>query len=184
MSMNPQLFSMEDIRVKRPVLEDAPKLHRFFEIVVKDTFQKNQIGHLTEVIDEEIQDKKNILAEAIDSHGTHRNFMAAYWKGEVVATIAYGPVNELIQEHGDPTIQDLYEIGTVYVHPELHGYGIGTFMVQGLLKQLAAIGAEAVILDSGYKTAQAMWTRKLGEPTYLWKDFGVKVNIIWFGRFQ
>ncbi len=52
-----------DVIVRRPSIEDEEQIHEFFELIIKDTFERNNIGHLKEIIADEILDKKSCLDE-------------------------------------------------------------------------------------------------------------------------
>lgn len=161
----------KDVIIRQPIFEDMRELHQLFEIVIKDTFIQNGIDHLTDLIDEEICDKKNFLNECIDSHGTRRFFLLAELEGKIVGTIEYGPSNELIHKCTNGELSHLYEIGTVYVLPKYQNQGIGKRLFDEIMLALKKLGIKECCIDSGYPKAQQMWSRKLGSPTYHLKDY-------------
>jgi GNAT superfamily N-acetyltransferase len=63
------------------------------------------------------------------------------------------------------------EVGTVFVHPDYQGKGIGNSLLEAIMKHLKNIGLTEFCLDSGYGSAQQIWKRKFGLPDYWQKDF-------------
>jgi GNAT superfamily N-acetyltransferase len=66
---------------------------------------------------------------------------------------------------------DVYEIGTVFVHPGYQRRGIGSLLFNTMLLTFLNRGIEEFCMDSGYASAQTIWTRKLGDPDYWLKDY-------------
>jgi GNAT superfamily N-acetyltransferase len=89
----------------------------------------------------------------------------------VIGSIEYGPVSQLIIDLTNGELKELVEVGTVYVHPDYQGTGIGTLLLNVMFLTLKNKGIEDFCLDSGYKRAQKIWTKKFGEPDYLKKDY-------------
>lgn len=52
---------MINIEISRPKFEDIELINDFFEIVLRDTFEKNEISDLADLIAEEIEDKRRCL---------------------------------------------------------------------------------------------------------------------------
>ncbi len=65
---------MQDYQIGRPKPEEISSINEFFEIVVRDTFAKNGISHLTELMEGEIECKKKYLMQDMDSEGRDRFF--------------------------------------------------------------------------------------------------------------
>ncbi len=68
-------------------------------------------------------------------------------------------------------LDDVVEIGTVFVHPKHQKQGIGNRMLKEILLRMNQEGIKSFCLDSGYKSAQKIWWSKFGPPTYHLKDF-------------
>ena len=162
---------MEHIEIRRPKYEDIQELNHFFEIVITDTFIKEGIGDLVNEMKEEIETKKQYLAADLDSCGENRYFLIATNGNQIVGSIAYGPANELICKCTDNAYEDLIEIGTVFVHPQYQNNGIGNLLLNAMYRALQNKGTEEFCLDSGYKTAQKIWQKKYGSPSYLLNNF-------------
>ena len=162
---------MRNIEISRPKLEDTQLINDFFQIVLKDTFEKNGIADLVDTLVEEIEEKRRCLNEDIESHGKNRYFLIAKEENKIVGSIEYAPSNELIRSCTNGELEELLEIGTVFVHPDYQKQGIGTRMLNVIFMNLEKNGVEEVCLDSGYKLAQKTWIKKFGNPKYHLKDY-------------
>ncbi len=162
---------MKDYQISRPRPGDIEAINEFFEIVLKDNFGKNNISDLTELLEEEIKCKKRYLMQDIDSGGHDRFFLVVRDGDKVIGTIEYGKPNELIMNCTKGGYSDLVEIGTVFVHPEYQFKGIGSMMLGLMYDELRNKGHAEFCLDSGYKTAQKVWTRKWGKPACIMEDY-------------
>ena len=54
---------MDSVIVRRPNIEDKEELCKLFYIVIQDTFRKNNLGYLVEMIEEEIESKIKYLEQ-------------------------------------------------------------------------------------------------------------------------
>lgn len=162
---------MRNIEINRPKIEDVEKINEFFQLVLKDTFRKNALDNLTELLAEEIECKRNFLNRDLRSNGENMFFLIAKENNKILGTIEYGPSNELIVSCTDGKLKDIKEIGTVFVHPEYQEKGIGSKMVSVIFEKMLEEGIEEFCMDSGYKSAQKIWTTKFGKPEYLLKDY-------------
>ncbi|MFT4413796.1 N-acetyltransferase family protein [Fredinandcohnia humi] len=158
---------MSNVEVRRPSPDDVKELHAFFRTVITDTFQKEGIGELVEDIEEEVETKVKYLASDLESGGEKRYFLIAAKKGKIIGTIEYGPASNLIAKCTDYVLKDLNEVGTVFVHPDYQGMGIGNLLLQSIYNVFHEQGIGEVCLDSGYKRAQTIWKKKFGEPDFL-----------------
>lgn len=162
---------MRNIEISRPKFEDIELINEFFELVIRDTFERNDIADLTDLIVEEIEDKRKCLNQDIESDGKNRYFLIAKENDKIVGSIEYGPSNELIISCTDGKLKDLVEIGTVFVYPDYQNKGIGSSMLNLIFMQLEKNKIKEVCLDSGYKSAQKTWINKFGNPEYHLKDY-------------
>ena len=162
---------MRNIEISRPKFKDIGMITEFFEIVIRDTFERNGIGHLVDLISDEIQDKKRCLNQDLESDGKNRYFLIAKEDDKIVGSIEYGPSNDLIISCTNGDLKDLVEIGTVFVHPDYQKKGIGSRMLNLLFEELRKNGIKEFCLDSGYKSAQKIWINKFGNPKYHLKDY-------------
>ncbi|SCY56497.1 GNAT family N-acetyltransferase [Alkaliphilus peptidifermentans] len=162
---------MRHIEISRPKIEDIELINEFFEVVIRDTFQRNGISDLVDTINEEIVDKRRILNQDFKSDGNNRYFLIAKEEEKIVGTIEYGPSNELLISCTNGELKELVEIGTVFVHPNYQKKGIGSRMWNLIFKELEKKGIEEFCFDSGYKSAQQTWIKKFGNPQYFLKDY-------------
>lgn len=162
---------MLDIKFKRPQLKDVPALHHFFRVVITDTFMKEGIGNKLSDLEQEVEAKQKYLNDDIKSNGEKRYFLIALRGEEIIGSIEFGPASELIQEHSNGELQELVEVGTVFVHPDHQGKGIGNSLLKAMYGILQKKGVAEFCLDSGYKNAQKIWRKKFGEPDYRLKNY-------------
>lgn len=162
---------MTNIEISRPKIEDIELINDFFQIVLRDTFRKNDILDLVDTMLEEFTDKRRCLNQDIESNGKNRFFLIAKDANKIVGSIEYGPSNELIHSCTNGKLKDLPEIGTVFVHPDYQKQGIGSEMLNLIFIEMKKNGIKEFCFDSGYKSAQKIWTKKFGKPEYHLKDY-------------
>ena len=162
---------MINIEISRPKYEDIQVINEFFELVIRDTFERNDIEDLVDTIAEEIEDKRRCLNQDIESDGKNRYFLIAKEDDKIVGSIEYGPSNELISSCTNGEVKELIEIGTVFVHPDYQEKGIGSRMLNLIFIELERNRIKEFCLDSGYKSAQKIWINKFGNPNYHLKNY-------------
>lgn len=161
---------MFGVIIERPKEADTLRVHEFFDIMIRSTFGANGLGDLKEIIQEEKTYKRSCLREYFESKGRVRYFLVAKLGDEIVGTIEYGPSNEIIR-NSDENLSIIKEVGTVYVHPEYQGQGIGKQLLDAIGRSLIEHGHKECVMDSGYQSAQKVWTKKFGRPFLLLKDY-------------
>ncbi|MCA1063299.1 GNAT family N-acetyltransferase [Rossellomorea sp. AcN35-11] len=164
---------MQTIEIRRPRIEDQEGLNQFFTTVIKDTFDKEGLSDLVDDIDSEIASKDHYLQSDLDSEGVERYFLIAWEKGgdRILGTIEYGQSSDLINNCTDGALKEVCEIGTVFVHPDYQGRGIGTLLLNVMFLTFLNRGIETFCLDSGYSKAQNLWMKKLGKPDYCLRHY-------------
>lgn len=172
---------MIDVEVRRPQDKDMDALRRFFSVVVHDTFAKEGLADLAEDIEREIDSKIRYLNMDLETGGENRYFMIGFIDRSVVGTIEFGPSNSLIRECSQGELNETLEIGTVFVHPDYQGHGIGNLLLNVIYLTLLNKGITEFCLDSGYVRAQQIWKKKFGKPDYVMPDYwGTGVDhMIW-----
>ena len=172
---------MLDIEISRVKIEDRESINEFFERVLIDTFRMNDISGLVDTLNDEIEDKRRCLDQDFESEGNDRCFLIAKDKNLVIGSVEYGPANELILSCTNGELKELNEIGTVFVHPDYQRKGIGSQLLISMLLEMKRRGIEEFCLDSGYKIAQGIWTKRLGKPEYHLIDYWGKHadHMIW-----
>ncbi|MBT2292541.1 GNAT family N-acetyltransferase [Paenibacillus albidus] len=146
-------------------------MHRFFRFMITDTFRKEGAGECLEDIEQEIAAKEQALQSDLASNGAARTFFIALVQGQLIGTIEYGPASSLINECTNGALQHQVEVGSVFVHPDFQGRGIGSLMWNVVLVALLSHGVEEFCLDSGYAAAQKIWKVKFGEPDYIMQNY-------------
>jgi GNAT superfamily N-acetyltransferase len=159
------------VEIRRPRMEDIEELNQFFKFVITDTFRREGLAGLIDDIEAEIDSKRKYLQLDIDSKGEQRYFLIALAENNIIGTIEYGPVSELIKDCTNGKLENLVEVGTVFVHPDYQRQGIGNRLLAEMLHTLKVRRIVDFCLDSGYKNAQTIWKKKFGEPDYLLTDY-------------
>jgi GNAT superfamily N-acetyltransferase len=162
---------MNSIEIGRPRTDDYKELTEFFSTVIKDTFAKEGLASLHDDLKNEIVTKSTYLHSDYDSNGADRYFLIAKKGEKIVGTIEYGHSSDLIYRTTDGALKDVYEIGTVFVHPRYQSRGIGSLLLNIMVLTLMNRGIGEFCIDSGYANAQRVWTRKFGSPDYWLKDY-------------
>lgn len=162
---------MRSVMIRRPKIEDKEELNRFFAEVVTDTFAREGLAELREEIGNEIKAKNRYLQSDYDSSGEVRYFLLALARERIIGSIEYGRASELIDRCTDGELRTLVEVGTVFVHPDYQGRGVGNLLLNAMYSTLKTRGIAQFCLDSGYTHAQKIWRKKFGEPAYVLKDF-------------
>jgi len=158
-----------NIEIRRPKANDKEALKALFIATIDDIFEREAID-MPELKLEEIDEKQTFFLDDLESNGQKRYFLIAEIDGKVVGTAAIGPSNPLIHESSGDKLKEILEIGTVYVHPNYQKHGVGMKLMRAIYLTLLARGEREFCLDSGYKSAQAIWTRKIGPPEYIDAD--------------
>ncbi|WP_311083161.1 GNAT family N-acetyltransferase [Paenibacillus polymyxa] len=164
---------MNNVEIRRPEIKDIEKLNELFRIVITDTFAKEGIGHMLEDIEKEIETKRVYLERDFESHGEHRYFLIAVDGNQIMGSIEFGPVSELISKSTNATFKNLCEVGTVFVHPGSQKIGVGNLLLKSMYLALRNKEVEEFCLESGYRNAQKIWKKKkkFRTPDYLLKDY-------------
>ena len=70
--------------IRRPSLDDLNELENFFLLVIKDTYEKEGLGDLTDDIYNEVQEKIKYIKEDLTSGGKKRYFLLATIDNELL----------------------------------------------------------------------------------------------------
>jgi len=169
------------VNIGRPTTADLEQLNDFFRTVIIDTFIKEGIGDQLNDINEEIEVKKRYLTSDFESNGKERYFLIAFYGDKIIGSIEFGPANEIIRNVSNHAFETLFEVGTVFVHPDYQRNGVGNLLLKAVYETLRNNGIKEFCLDSGYKSAQLIWKKKFGEPDIVLKDYWGKNfdHMIW-----
>lgn len=164
-------INYSEIEIVSPSLANKPEIDLLIETVLKDNWIKNDLMELKDGLAEEIEMKKSFIDAFVNGDENARTFLMARLHGEIVGIIEHGPVNDTIKSCEDKELNRIQEVGTVFVLPEYQGVGLGKRLMDAITERLVKLGETAFCIDSGYKTAQPIWTHLYGEPLYLMKDY-------------
>lgn len=172
---------MNSMKIRIPKREEAASMNVFFRTVITDTFAKEGLNDHAEDLENEIESKRLRLERCFESEGGEVHFLVAEVDGALVGSIEHGPPSSLILEVTDGGYGHLPEIGTVFVHPAYQRRGIGNSLLEGAFASLRERGIDEFCLDSGYRSAQRIWTKKFGEPDFRLRDYWGKSedHMIW-----
>lgn len=159
------------LNIRRPDKSDEEAVYQLFDTVLEDTFHRNDIDDLVELLQEEKDGKRVYFDLDLATNGQSRYFLLAELDDQVVGTIEYGPANDDIKKGTQGALANHMEIGTVFVHPDYQKRGIGSQLVKAIMEALTDAGYRECCLDSGYPSAQKVWTKKFGSPTYHLKEY-------------
>lgn len=155
--------------IRRPVDEDKLKLKTLFQCVIKDTYEKEGLSHMTDEINDEVHQKMVYLEQDLESDGEIQHFLIAESEEQIIGCAAYGPSSHLIYDH-IAELKDVLELGSVFVHPNYQNQRIGKQLVTAVLNDLSKV-ADQFCLDSGYTIAKKIWTKRFGKPQLILKDY-------------
>jgi DNA repair photolyase/GNAT superfamily N-acetyltransferase len=103
-------------------------------------------------------------------------FLVAKDKGEIIGTIAYGPIDDLIksglkkmEENIDQEL--ITELISVYVKTSFQGKGIGSKLLAEIMKLLKKTNYHYISLSTGYIGAKKFWEKKFGKPTVVFEKY-------------
>lgn len=171
---------MANIVIEKPKRSDIEKIKYLFKETITTAFIKEGIGHLTEDITNDINEKIHKLMRSFQDD-SDVIFLIAKIDDVVVGTISYGPPNNDIRKITNNELNNMGEIGSIYVLPEFQGKGIASKLVKEMLSILDKKQVTAFCLDCGLKNAQQIWLKKFGKPYIIREDYWGKNShhMIW-----
>lgn len=159
------------LAISNPTKADIKPAYQVFEASIPDAFEKEGLMLLKEDIQREIEHKKNLLDASLDLTDSGIYFLIAKLDKAVVGTISFGPCGEDIKKCTENQLDDIGELGSLYVLPHHQGQGVGSALINAMPDHLYKQGIDQFCLDSGYKRAQKRWFRKFGKPYKVVKDY-------------
>lgn len=151
--------------------DDIPEVNRIFAEAITGAFAREDLGHLQEEIGQEVRHKQELAAASLQPGGSDTEFLVARVHGRAAGTVSFGPCGEEIRICTAHELDEIGELGSLYVQPDLQGQGIGSALIEAMLSALAARGIASFCLDSGYRSAQQRWCRKFGQPYKVVEDY-------------
>lgn len=161
----------EDIIIARPEESDLKSAFEVFDESIRDAFDKEGLQELSQLMQEEIRLKKDLLRQSVEETDTDTFFLIAKAGDLVTGTISYGPIGKEIRDCTGGRLDHLGELGSLYVRPDDQDRGTGRLLIKELTRYLHESGISEFCLDSGYKRAQKKWMRKFGDPYLIVKDY-------------
>ncbi len=160
------------IELLKPSLHNFEEVKSLFSQTVADNFKKegNFESHKVD-LKQEVDALIANVAHSIRTQGEKEYYLLASIEGTIVATIAYGKANSIIQDHLPGVNANIPEIKSVYILPRYQRKGIGTFLFAKIQARLVDQGIQGFYLDCGYSQTQPFWKKKLGEPVLVLKDY-------------
>lgn len=162
---------LEGLTIDGPGQTDRETLHDLFAAVIQKNFEVEGLEDEVEAIEGLIEGKKGLLEDVLAGRRVEGSFYLFRWKGEIIATIDWGPPGHLIRELAPGRFENTLEIGTVFILPAFQRVGIGRVMMDLAERHLLRCGRKDFVLDSGYGAAQVYWRRRYGEPTLSIPDY-------------
>ncbi|KWX73906.1 GNAT family N-acetyltransferase [Paenibacillus jilunlii] len=161
--------------------DDIQSVYGLFEESISDAFAQEGLASLQDDIQSEVDNKQQMAASALDPEHSDTYFLVAKLDGKVAGTISFAPCGEDIRSCTEHQLDDVGELGSLYILPSCQGQGIGSALIRELMAYLKSRGIEEFCLDSGYKRAQQRWLRKFGEPHTVVKDYWGpdSVHMVW-----
>ncbi|MCM3783505.1 GNAT family N-acetyltransferase [Neobacillus mesonae] len=150
---------------------EAGIAEKLFETTIPDTYAKEGIGHLEEDMEQEIHSKKKLIRLSLDSSRPEAFLLVAKIDDTIVGCISYAPCGEDIRICTEHQLDDVGELGSLYVLPNYQGQGVGSALIKAMTATLNERGIEKFCLDSGYKIAQQKWLHKFGKPYAVVEDY-------------
>lgn len=159
--------------ISNPTQADIKLVYQLFETSIPIAFENEGLGHSKADIHKEIEHKKHLLDKSLELTDSHTNifFLIAKLDETVVGTISFGSCGEDIKKCTENQLEDVGELGSLFVLPHLQGLGVGSALISAIVAHLYKQGIKQFCLDSGYKLAQKRWLRKFGEPYKVVKDY-------------
>ncbi|STO09200.1 Acetyltransferase (GNAT) family [Exiguobacterium aurantiacum] len=145
----------------RPIgRDDVKSLQRLFMESLSDLIRREQFED-ADLLEEEVARLNTTIQDSFDDESVQVYVVERV--GVIVGTAATLPPNEIITAHLDVE-PDAVEVGCVYVAPSAQRQGVGTFLLQSVMRELTSTGQTTFYLDAGFPTSQAYWEQLLGEP--------------------
>ena len=172
---------LDNLKIRRLRNKDVAKINELFKVTLTDLYEKNDLGANHKDLLPEINDKIKKVQTDLDTDGLNGLFFVAELEGRIVGCVAMSPANRIIRKGSKGKLTDVNEIGSLFVRPSFQGKGIGKRLIDHVIERLQSRGVDLFCLDSGYKTAQSIWTHLYGEPAYVMKDYWSEGNdhMIW-----
>lgn len=164
-------YLMDGFSIVKRAKSDLESGYDLFQRTIRDAFEQEGLGDLEAEIAAEIECKQTLLRCALENPEPDVHFLVAKIDDTVIGTVSYGPCGKDIRRCTKNQLKEIGELGSLYVLPEYQGRGVGSALIEAMIRYLHELGIEYFCLDSGYKHAQGKWLRKFGAPFIVAKDY-------------
>ena len=157
-------MTKDHLKIKTATLKDKKAIKYLWDEVIHHAFKHDQIESFLDSKDE-LDFKMEQLNHAFKSETMH--YFTAYENHRLIGTIAYGtPPNRGILRRTNNALNDMIEIGSLYIHPDVQKSGYGRYLLLFILNHLDKQGIKEVCFDSIIETSKKIWSKMFGLPTY------------------
>jgi GNAT superfamily N-acetyltransferase len=145
--------------------EDQDEIEKLFDSVITKNFKDYGFYEkYKKDIEYEVSKQKTLLNDFLTDENKSTVFLIARDNEHIIGTIAYGRPSSDIKNFYKINLKDIPEVKSAYILPEYQGKGVGTMLLNEIIKILKQNGFNEFCLDSGYPKAQQFWEKKLGVP--------------------
>lgn len=171
--------------IRRPKKEDIPKIKEVFHSAISYAFEADGIADREDGIVEEVEKQLACLQSDFNSYGTETYYLIAEVENQIIGTIAYKtelPEDDFVRKNLKFDLKGIPEITSVYVSSDFQGKGIGSLLFNSILLVLTGKGVRGICMDGGYQKSIQFWTRKIGNPDTVMKDYWGKGldQVFWY----
>ncbi|WP_027963732.1 GNAT family N-acetyltransferase [Halalkalibacillus halophilus] len=145
---------------------DLPQLHELFQETISTVVEVEGLADVVSTNDE-VQRLMQVVEDSFNKDQTY--FFVAEEQDELLGTIAITPPGEIIRNHC-PELSEVLEIGCVYIKVSNQSQGVGRFLLTNIFDEARKLNMTKSSLDAGFKSSQAYWMKKLGDPIHVVKD--------------
>lgn len=172
---------INNLSIITPTKEDIKLAYDVFEVSITDAFKREGPDFLEEDIIRQIEEKKKLINSLLDNKKLGVYFLVAKINRKVIGTISFGPCGKDIRKCTNNELKSIGELGSLYILPSYQGKGVGSALINSMIKYLNELGIEEFCFDSGYRNAQKRWLKKFGKPYKIEKDYWGEDgdNMIW-----
>src|SRR5690554_3667001 len=144
---------IQGLKVERPVPDDLDSAYRVFEESIALAFEEEGISHDAPA---EIEYKQQLIRSSVLEDTYDFVFFVAKLGDAVIGTISYGFCGDDIRRCLGEELEDLGELGSIYVLPGFQGRGVASALIAAMLEYLQSRGVRRFYLDCGLKAAQVL----------------------------
>ena len=131
---------MDGFSIVKPTNKDLESGYDLFQRTVRDAFEQEGLGDLEAEIAAEIECKQTLLRCALENPEPDVHFLVAKIDDTVIGTVSYGPCGKDIRRCTKNQLKEIGEVGSLYVLPEYQGRGVGSALIEAMIRYLHELG--------------------------------------------